>query len=88
MTKLNRQYFLDWAERVEMSYHPKIEKASMSNGYNRTFGIKIPGVNALQAELNAKLKVINERCVNYGHEPIYEDVQDRPVQPLQRVQQS
>ena len=85
MTKLSRQYFLDWAERVELSYHPKIEKASMQNGYNRTFGNKVLGVNALQSELNAKLKVINERCVNYGHAPIYEDVQDKPVQPLQRV---
>ena len=85
MTKLSRQYFLDWAERVELSYHSKIEKAALSNSYNRTFGNKVLGVNSIVSELNAKLKVINERCVNYGHEPIYEDVQDKPVQPLQRV---
>ena len=27
MTKLSRDYFLEWAERVELSYHPKIDRA-------------------------------------------------------------
>ena len=86
MTKLNRQYFIDRAVRTELKYYKLMDNAPARNGWNRTFGVKIPGVVTLENELNTKLRLINNRCMSHGHAAIYEDAEEKVENPMQRVE--
>ena len=84
MSKVNREFFATLADELEIEYTKKMMKRSMRDEYNPTFRTKHLGVWNLQKELNSKLQVLNDRCVSYGFDPLYEE-EDEP-KPMKRAE--
>ena len=84
MTKVNREFFATLADELEIEYTKKMMKRGLRDEYNPTFRTKHLGVWNLQKELNSKLQVLNDRCVSYGFDPLYEE-EDEP-KPMKRAE--
>ena len=69
----SRANILAEAEDVEEKAYLKRKKAGVRRGYNRTFGVQIPSKNDIQRECNADLKYLNDKCIEKGWLPIWED---------------
>lgn len=70
---MDRQVYIDKANELKKETLDKIATAPIKRGWNRTFGVSIPGVNDVKREFNARLGAINDMCVGDGHAPLYEE---------------
>ena len=82
----SRENIVAEADKLEEEAYKKRKKAGVRRGYNRTFGVQIPSKNDIQRECNADLKYLNDKCVERGWEPIWEDPEEKEVPAGKRKQ--
>jgi hypothetical protein len=70
---LDKIVYSEAADEVEAKHLSRVMKASTKRGWNATFGESIKSIRDLTKDYNAKMKSINQMCVNAGHESLLEE---------------
>ena len=70
---LDKIVYSEAADEVEARHLARVMKASTKRGWNATFGEPIKSIRDLTQDYNAKMKSINQMCVNAGHESLLEE---------------
>ena len=73
---LDRIVYSEAADEVEAKHLSRVMKASTKRGWNTTFGEPIKSIRDLTQDYNAKMKSINQMCVNAGHESLLEEEEE------------
>ena len=82
----SRANILKEALALEEESYQKRKKAGVKKGWNHTFAMQLPSKNDIQRACNADLRYLNDKCVEKGWAPIYEDPDDVEVKPGKVVQ--
>ena len=67
---LDKIVYSEAADEVEAKHLSRVMKASTKRGWNATFGEPIKSIRDLTQDYNAKMKAINQMCVNANHESL------------------
>ena len=79
---LDKIVYSEAADEVEAKHLSRVMKASTKRGWNATFGEPIKSIRDLTQDYNAKMKSINQMCINAGHDSLLAD--EEPVIEVQR----
>ena len=70
---LDKIVYSEAADEVEAKHLAAVQKATTKRGWNATFGQPIKSIRDLTQDYNAKMKSIDQMCVNAGHESLLEE---------------
>ena len=73
------EYYKDLLSDAQVSVAGKVMTSSNKRGWNKTFGISVPSIRDHVSDYNARVRAINDMCVEAtGKSLIHED----DVKPL------
>ncbi len=74
------EYYKDLLSTAQIEVASKVMTSSNKRGWNKTFGISVPSIRDHVSNYNARVRAINDMCVEATGKSLIHEEEVKPIQ--------